>query len=246
MSWRELSQTEEQNRKARRDACRKRLIERVEDDAMFAACAYVANADSAPTATEESYILDYLASASRGEGDYVRVTKTSIAAVTRNTAVSKLTSYRLSCRPSLTKRRRLIDSLVRLASCDSPINNSELEAVRVVADSLGFPLEKHSTLRQLLGLTRERPARESRAQRSKAQPISSPSPHQWCYDLLGCSEMDSDERVKRAYRLLAAKLHPDKHAKETEKPERALAHQREFQRLQEAYAEVRRLRPSLR
>jgi len=245
VSWRELSQTKKQDSKARRDASRKRLVERVEDDAMFAACAYVANADSAPTAIEESYILDYLASASRGEGDYVRVTKTSIAAVTRNTAVSKLTSYRLSCRPSLTKRRRLIDSLVRLASCDSSINNSELEAVRVVADSLGFPLEKHSTLRQLLGLTREKRTRENITRRSKAQLKSSP-PHQWCYDLLGCSEMDSDERVKRAYRLLAAKLHPDKYAKETDRPETALAHHRDFQRLQEAYAEVRRLRPSLR
>jgi DnaJ-class molecular chaperone len=136
-----------------------------------------------------------------------------------------------------------------LASCDQPLNDHELEAVREIAEALGFPIEKHTSLRRLLGLSRPasgksaQPERFRREGRDRSAP---PAPHQWCYDTLGCSEKDSDETVKRAYRRLAATLHPDKHAGESREPDSLLAHQRDFQRLQDAYTILKRLRPALR
>jgi DnaJ-domain-containing protein 1 len=248
-AWRTVSPENRRKLAKQRELSRKRLIERVEDDAIFAACAYITCADGRPSPSEESFILDYLASNSRGEGDYVRVTAASIAAVTKDVTISKLRSYRLTCRLSITKQRRLIDGLLRLASCDQPLNDHELEAVREIAEALGFPIEKHTSLRRLLGLSRPasgksaQPERFRREGRDRSAP---PAPHQWCYDTLGCSEKDSDETVKRAYRRLAATLHPDKHAGESREPDSLLAHQRDFQRLQDAYTILKRLRPALR
>ncbi len=249
MAWRTAAKDERRKLSQQREISRRRLVERLEDDAIFAACAHVTNADGPPRWSEESFILDYLASNSRGEGDYVRVTAASIASVTKNLATSKLRSYRTTCRLSLTKQRRLVDGLLRLASCDQPINEPEQEALREIAEALNFPLEKHSTLRRLLGLARPASARSARADsfhRAQASRTTPPSPHQWCYDTLGCSEQDSDETVKRAYRRLAAKLHPDKHVSEFRTSDSLVAHQRDFQKLQDAYTVLKRLRPTLR
>jgi DnaJ-domain-containing protein 1 len=249
VAWRTVPQEQRRTIAKHREISRQRLIERVEDDAIFAACAYVANSDGAPSRSEESFILDYLASCSRGEGDYVRVTVASIASITKEIATSKLRSYRGTSRLSLTKQRRLIDGLLRLASCDRPINENEHNALRDIADALGFPLEKHAALRRLFGLSRPTSSKTPRSgdfRREQRVRPAPPSPHQWCYDTLGCSEKDSDDTVKRAYRRLAAKLHPDKHASDKNKPESVLVYQRDFQKLQEAYAVLKRVRPTLR
>jgi DnaJ-domain-containing protein 1 len=249
VAWRTVPQEQRRTIARHREISRQRLIERVEDDAIFAACAYIANSDGAPSRSEESFILDYLASNSRGEGDYVRVTLGVIASITKEIATSKLRSYRLTCRLSLTKQRRLIDGLLRLASCDHRMNEHEHNALRDIADALGFPLEKHPTLRRLFGLSRQtssKTARSAGARREQRARSVPPSPHQWCYDTLGCEEKDSDDTVKRAYRQLAAKLHPDKHASGARKPESILMYQRDFQKLQEAYAVLKRVRPTLR
>jgi tellurite resistance protein len=246
VAWRTAPKDERRRLSQQRELSRRRLVERVEDDAIFAACAHVTNADGPPCRSEESFILDYLASNSRGEGDYVRVTAASIASVTKEIAIVKIRSYRVTCRLSLTKQRRLIDGLLRLASCDFPVNEHEYNALRDIAQALGFPLEKHATLRRLFGLSRQTSTRAARSEDVRRQERVRPSPHQWCYDTLGCSEKDSDDTVKRAYRRLAAKLHPDKHASDKNKSEAVLIYQRDFQKLQEAYALLKRVRPTLR
>ncbi len=249
MAWRTPPKEQRQKLKLQRELSRRRLIERTEDDAIFAACAYITNADGPPSRSEESFILDYLASCSRGEGDYVRVTAASVAAVTKDLATTKLRSYRAACRVSITKQRRLIDGLLRLAACDKPLNELEQRALHEIAEALGFPVEKHATLRRHLGVPRSTSTKTTRSEdprrAQKAKPAA-PSPHQWCYDTLGCTEKDSDETVKRAYRRLAAKLHPDKHAGGTRTSESILVYQRDFQKLQDAYAALKRVRPTLR
>jgi curved DNA-binding protein CbpA len=71
---------------------------------------------------------------------------------------------------------------------------------------------------------------------------SQPERSHWSYEYLGCTEHDTDDTIKRAYRRLAVKLHPDKHASHALSPEQTLSHLRAFQKLQQAYEAIWRLR----
>ena len=62
------------------------------------------------------------------------------------------------------------------------------------------------------------------------------------YEILGCSPGDSDEKIRKAYRRLVAKYHPDKFiGLDLDKEFVDLAAKR-FQEVQEAYEHIRRSR----
>jgi DnaJ-domain-containing protein 1 len=62
------------------------------------------------------------------------------------------------------------------------------------------------------------------------------------YEILGCSPRDSDEAIRKAYRRLVAKYHPDKFiGLELDKEFVELAARR-FQEIQEAYDHIRESR----
>ena len=65
------------------------------------------------------------------------------------------------------------------------------------------------------------------------------------YEVLGCSPGDSDEKIRKAYRRLVAKYHPDKFiGLDLDKEFVDLAAKR-FQEVQEDYEHIRRYRGSL-
>lgn len=62
------------------------------------------------------------------------------------------------------------------------------------------------------------------------------------YEVLGCSPRDSDEKIRKTYRKLVAKYHPDKFiGLELDKEFIDLAAKR-FQEIQEAYEHIRKSR----
>lgn len=62
------------------------------------------------------------------------------------------------------------------------------------------------------------------------------------YEVLGCSPRDSDEKIRKAYRTLVARNHPDKFiGLELDKEFIELAARR-FQDIQEAYEQIKKSR----
>ncbi|MFP4481517.1 MAG: J domain-containing protein [Thermovirgaceae bacterium] len=62
------------------------------------------------------------------------------------------------------------------------------------------------------------------------------------YEILGCRRSDSDEVVRKHYRELVAKYHPDKFIGQNLDKEFIELASRKFQRIQEAYEKIRRER----
>jgi DnaJ like chaperone protein len=62
------------------------------------------------------------------------------------------------------------------------------------------------------------------------------------YETLGCKRSDSDEVIRKRYRELVAKYHPDKFIGQNLDKDFVELASRKFQRIQEAYEKIRRER----
>ena len=217
----------------RRVEVRKRFLERVAADAHFASLLFVAHADGPLTEPE----LRHITAAFPGSDATIYVSKDGVA--------RKIRAYMLSCAPSLAERRRLRSDLLRLAVSDGSSSSQETEALKELERLLNLsPDARRGGSRSWGAQRRGTSGNDAKVKaRVRAKPAPEPvKPVHWSYEYLGCSESDSDETIKRCYRQLAVKLHPDKHAARVKTPEDAVPHMRAFQRLQEAYAEVWKLR----
>ena len=156
----------------------------------------------------------------------------SVTVPTRESLARKVRSFLIGCRPSLRERRELVVRLREFAVCDGTLSADEDDALKVIE----LLLQVSPTARKA--------QKRSWSQRGERARVECPRPHRshWSYEYLGCTELDTDEAIKRAYRRLALKLHPDKHASHALNPEETLSHLRAFQKLQQAYEAVWRLR----
>lgn len=81
-----------------------------------------------------------------------------------------------------------------------------------------------------------------RAYRSYSPPPAGRRPARDPYEVLGCISGDSDEKIRKAYRKLVAKYHPDKFIGLDLDKEFVDLAARRFQEVQEAYEHIRRSR----
>lgn len=236
MVFQKLTSAQRERAKARKVEARSRLIERVTHDAERAAFCFVAHADGRLQDVEVEFLAERF-----GDG----VTFTS---PTRESLGRSLRAYLSGCSPTLTERQRFKRELTKCAMCDGRLSAEEEAAILFIADILGLTPEKRAAKRPAWkkpsGADEKGGARVSERQkaRTKKVVVEKPPVTHWSYEYLGCSESDSDDTIKRCYRQLAVKLHPDKHAAKAKTPEDALPYIRAFQKLQAAYDEVWKLR----
>ena len=171
----------------------------------------------------------------------------------REALCRKVRSFVMGCRPSLRERRELLAQLLEFALCDGALSTDEEEGLRVIEELLQLSPQARTNGRQAWGATARKATttkvggdskgrtRQSTRERRRGSQPPPPRIH-WSYEYLGCSEQDTDETIKRRYRQLAVKLHPDKHAAQATTPEETLSHLRAFQKLQQAYEAILRLR----
>lgn len=169
----------------------------------------------------------------------------SVQSVTLQDVARIIRRYLSSTSPTIVERRRLVRALSQCAKSEKGSCAGAEGAVAAIADLLRLAGTKGGAVRRPAGGRVKRPGGDTsrgRSEQGRKETAERSAPPHWSYQYLGCSVGDSDETIKRAYRHLAAKLHPDKHAARASSPEEILPHLRAFQKLQEAYEEVWKLR----
>ena len=210
--------------KVRRAETRERMRTAVRDDAVRACFAYVASVDGKPSSKQVRTFSSYLVQ--NGCSSSVPLGRAKIDSITHQALSRTLRSFLTACRPSLASRRKLVRDLRAFAQLDGAVSSEVDEALTLIA-----------TLLKTGRVSRARPA-----ERVSIKPPVRRAETPRCYEVLGCCLEDSDDVIKRKYRQLAAKLHPDKHAAKVKTPQDAARYTAEFQQLQLAYEEIRRLR----
>jgi DnaJ like chaperone protein len=208
----------------RRAETRERLRAVLRNEAVRASFAYVASVDGKPTSKQARAFTSYLAQ--NGCSSSVPLGRAKTDSVTNHALAQVVRAFLSACRPSLASRRKLVRDLRVFARLDGAVSSEVDEALALIADLF-------KTGRAACARPAERVAVKPHVRRSV-------TPR--CYEMLGCSPDDSDEVIKRRYRELAAALHPDKHAAKVKTPQDAARYTADFQQLQLAYEEIRRLR----
>lgn len=243
-----IKQTKEQRERlrARRREGRAALRERHGKEAQLGCFLYLGVCDGVLSIRERSYLRREFACSQNA------------LSPSRESLARNLRSFLGGCRPSLRERRELLAKLRDFAACDGPICSEEEAALQEIEELLCLSSKAREVKKRPWGGATKRPsveqrtntkegagsARRSRWKKSESAQVVQPQPQRshWSYEYLGCTEDDTDHAIKRSYRRLAVKLHPDKHAARGLSPEEALSHLRAFQKLQQAYEEIWRLR----
>lgn len=158
------------------------------------------------------------------------------------TALKKFKSYE--------ERLQLVDFLMGLATIDNNYTNSENNWVLTHATTLGISQENYNKLyyKHIYPNFGNHNTQKTRKQRSQKQqssshtrPTSHPvQPSRWTYTTLGIEPSATDEEVRKAYRRLAMKYHPDRVANADPKTKEDAANR--FRQLNHAYQQIRKAR----
>lgn len=122
---------------------------------------------------------------------------------------------RVHLRPE--SRLQLIHYLFGIAKVDGDVSPSELNVIANIASMMGIPQADFDSVKNMF-----------------YRNVDSD------YKILGIEESASDEEVKKAYRKMAVKFHPDKVSQMGEEFQKGA--QEKFQKIQEAYESVKKRR----
>lgn len=193
--------------------------------ALMTVFAHVIHADGRIMHSEMEYVRQFLrvqfndSQESKGEQMILKIFQqkksTSVAQWERNVAINcqLLAMYMPS-----NQRIQLVQVLIQMAKVDGAMAPAEIQALRFIATYLGLGA---GLVDQLLGGTY-----------SSSQSYSSFNSLDEAYRTLGISSSASDDEVRKAYRRLALKFHPDKVASQDEAARQSAAMQ--FSKITEA------------
>ena len=115
----------------------------------------------------------------------------------------------------------MVDFLFGIGDADGEYHNSELEMLRLIAQYLGISHSDYVSINERhTGRARYDYSRDYRDSRNTAKAYGKDP-----YKVLGVDSKATDDEVKRAYRKMALKYHPDRVAGMSEEMQRNAAEQ---------------------
>ena len=134
-------------------------------------------------------------------------------------------------------RYHMVDFLFGICSADGEFHPTEINILRLIAQYLGI---SHSDYTSIF----ERHVGRSDSSYSDSRSSSSTSYSKDPYRVLGIDSSATDNEVRRAYRKMAMKYHPDRVAGMSEEMQRNAAEQ--MKEINQAYEEIKRRRESMK
>ena len=110
-----------------------------------------------------------------------------------------LNEFKQSCGQTKSLSQAMLSFLIVLAMADGVFDKAEQALLEHIAQQIGFTRQEFEQLISMIG-----------AQNQFADGPSSQASIDQAYAALGVSDSDSDKDIKRAYRKLMSKYHPDK------------------------------------
>lgn len=133
-------------------------------------------------------------------------------------------------------RYHMVDFLFGLGGADGEFHQTELNMLRLIAQYLGISQSDYTSIYERHAGSSYSSGYSSGSRRSSY----SKDP----YKVLGIDSSATDDEVKRAYRKMAMKYHPDRVAGMSEELQRNAAEQ--MKEINEAYDKIKTLRPTLK
>lgn len=130
-------------------------------------------------------------------------------------------------------RYHMVDFLFGLGGADGTFHPSEFNTLRLISQHLGISQSDYLSIH-------ERHAGYSNSGYSNSQTSSHKDP----YRVLGISQDASDDEVRKAYRKMAMKYHPDRVAGMSDEMQRNAAEQ--MKEINQAYDQIKSRRPNLK
>lgn len=129
-------------------------------------------------------------------------------------------------------RYHMVDFLFGLGGADGSFDQAELNMLRLIAQYLGISQSDYVSIY------------ERHIGHSSNQTFRHSSNRKDPYKVLGITKEATDDEVKKAYRKMAMKYHPDRVAGMSEEMQRNAAEQ--MKEINEAYEQIKLLRPNLK
>lgn len=131
-------------------------------------------------------------------------------------------------------RYHMVDFLFGISGADGEFHPSELSKLRLIAQYLGISQSDYVSIHE----------RHVGHTHSSNNAFTQSRNHKDPYKVLGITKDATDEEVKKAYRRMAMKYHPDRVAGMSEEMQRNAAEQ--MKEINEAYEQIKSLRPGIK
>jgi len=200
------------------------------DAALMVLIAAVMKADGQVTRSELDYVKRFLLK-NYGEARGKEVLQLLKQIVQQDIPVDQVCAQ-IKVNTDYSTRYHMVDFLFGLGGADGEFHRNELSILRLIAQYLGISQSDYTSIQERhVGHSSNQAFRHSNNQKDP-------------YKVLGITGDATDDEVKRAYRRMAMKYHPDRVAGMSEELQRNAAEQ--MKEINTAYEQIKLQRPTLK